>query len=64
MRTSVTSIRCKVKVEVTKLPKLRKMYFSRSISSAVLAWSSKLMVGVIVWDLHYRFLEPDYRISF
>jgi len=36
MRTSVTSTRSKV----TELPKLR------SISSAVLAWSSKLMVDV------------------
>jgi len=34
----------KVKVKVTELPKLRKLHFSRSISSAVLAWSSKLMV--------------------
>jgi len=45
MRTSVTSIRSKVKVKVTELPKLRKLHFSRSISSAVLAWNSKLMVG-------------------
>jgi len=44
MRTSVTSTRSKVKVKVTELPKLRKLHFSRSISSAVLAWSSKLMV--------------------
>jgi len=28
-----------------ELPKLQKLHFSRSISSAVLAWSSKLMVG-------------------
>jgi len=27
-----------------EFPKLRKLHFSRSISSAVLAWSSKLMV--------------------
>ena len=45
MRTSVTSTRSKVKVEVTELPKLRKLHFSRSISSAVLAWSSKLVGG-------------------
>ena len=45
MLTSVTSTRSKVKVKVTELPKLRKLHFSRSISSAVLAWSSKLMVG-------------------
>jgi len=42
---SVTSIRSKVKVKVTELPKLRKVHFSRSISSAGFAWSSKLMVG-------------------
>ena len=45
MRTSVTSTRSKVKVKVTELPKLRKVHFSRSISSAGFAWSSKLMVS-------------------
>ena len=45
MRTSVTSTRSKVKAKVTVLPKLRKVHFSRSISSAISAWSSKLMVG-------------------
>jgi len=45
MRTSMTSIRSKVKVKVTELPKLRKVHFSRSISSAISAWSSKLMDG-------------------
>ena len=45
MRTSVTSTRSKVKVKVMELPKLRKVHFSRSISSAISAWSSKLMVG-------------------
>jgi len=45
MRTSVTSTWSKVKVKVMELPKLRKLHFSRSISSAVLAWSSKLMIG-------------------
>jgi len=44
MRTNVTSTRSKVKVKVTELPKLRKVHFSRSVSSAVLAWSSKVMV--------------------
>jgi len=43
MHTSVTSTRSKVKV--TELPKLRKVHFSRPISSAVFAWSSKVMVG-------------------
>jgi len=42
MCTSVTSTRSKVKV--TELVKLRKLHFSRSVSSAILAWSSKLMV--------------------
>jgi len=45
MHTNMTSTRSKVKVKVTELPKLRKVHFSRSISSAFLAWSSKLMVG-------------------
>jgi len=45
MRTSVTSTRSKIKVKVTELPKLQKVHFSRSISSAVFVWSSKLMVG-------------------
>jgi len=44
MRTSVTSTRSKVRVKVTELPKLQKLHYSRSISSAALAWSSKLMV--------------------
>ena len=47
MRTSVTSTRSKVKVKVkvTELPNLRKLHFSRSVSSAILAWSWKLMLG-------------------
>ena len=45
MHTVVTSTRSKVKVKVTELPKLRKVHFSRSISSAVFAWSSEVMVG-------------------
>ena len=40
----MTLTRSKVKVKVTDLPKLRKVHYSRSISSAVFAWSSKLMV--------------------
>jgi len=43
MHTSVTSTWSKVKV--MGLLKFRKLRFSRSISSAILAWSSKLMVG-------------------
>ena len=45
MHTSVTSTQSKVKVKVTELPKLRKVHFSRLISSTVFAWSSKVMVG-------------------
>jgi len=45
MRTNVTSTQSKVKVKVTELPKLRKVYFSKSISSDVLSWSSKPLVG-------------------
>ena len=41
----MTSTRSKVKVKVTELPKLQKVHFSRSISSAGFAWTSKLMVG-------------------
>ena len=40
----VTLTPSKVKVKVTELVKLRKLHFSRSISSAISAWSSKLMV--------------------
>jgi len=42
--TSVTLTPSMVKVKVTDLPELQKLHFSKSISSAVLAWSSKLMV--------------------
>jgi len=45
MHTSVTSTRSNVKVKVTDLPNLRKVHFSRSMSSAGFACSSKLMVG-------------------
>ena len=45
MRTSMTSTRSKVKVRVTEHPNLRKVHFSRSIFSAILVWSSKLMVA-------------------
>ena len=41
----MTLTRSKFKVKVTELPKLRKLHFSRSISSATFAQSSKLMVG-------------------
>ena len=45
MRTSVTLTRSNVRVKVTELPKLRKLHFSTSISSVILSWSSKLMIG-------------------
>jgi len=49
-------------VKVTELLKLRKWHFSRSLSSAIFAWSSKLMV--VVWDLVYTMSECSFRISF
>ena len=45
VRASMTSTRSKVKVKVMELVKLRKLHFSRSISSAIFVWSSNLMVG-------------------
>ena len=42
MRTSVTSTPSKVKV--AELMKFQKLHFSRSVSYAIFAWSSKLMV--------------------
>jgi len=58
MRINMTSTRSKVKV--TEPPKLRKLHLSRSISSAVLAWRSKLMVdgdsmGPVVQPIGARF---------
>jgi len=46
MRISESSTRSKVKIKVTYLLKLRKLHFSMSISFAIFAWSSKLMVGL------------------
>ena len=42
VHTSMT--RSKVKIKVTELLKFRKLHFSTSIFSTILAWSSKLMV--------------------
>jgi len=66
MRTSMTSTRSKVKIKYTELLKFWKFHFSRSVSSAVLAWSSKLMVDYdSIWDLVFCSLsEPDFWISF
>jgi len=61
MCTSVTSTRSKVKV--TELPKLRKLHFSRSVCSAILAWINWWLV-VIAWDLDYTLSQPDFWISF
>jgi len=44
MLISVTSIRYKVKIKVTRLLKFQKLHYSRSISSAILGWNSKLMI--------------------
>jgi len=63
IRTSMTLTWSKVKINVTELLKFRKLHFSRFISSAILAWSSKLKCTLtlsflwwlimIVWDLVY-----------
>jgi len=44
MRTRMTLTRSNVKVKVTELLKLRKLHFSRSISSTTFVCSSKPMV--------------------
>jgi len=62
MRTRVTSTGLKVKVKVTELLKLRKLHFSSS--SAIFAWSSKLMVGYDSMDLVYSITKPDFPFSF
>jgi len=64
MHISVTSTQSKVKVKVTELPKLRKVHFSRSISSAVLCGAQKWWLAVIVRDLDYSLSESDFWISF
>ena len=59
IHTSVTSARSKV---VMELLKLQQLHFSRSISCAVLAWSSKLTVcgdsmGRVLQHVGARFLN-------
>ena len=44
LHADMTLTRSNVKVKVTGLLKFRKLHYSRSISSAILVWSSKLMV--------------------
>jgi len=63
MRTIVTSTRSNVKVKVRELPKLRKLHFSGSISSAVSAWSSKLVIGGDSMGLGLQLINPDFWIS-
>ena len=62
MYTSVTSTRSKVKF--TGLLKFPKLQFSRSISSAILTWSSNWWLMMIVFDLVHSMSEPDFRIPF
>jgi len=67
MRTCVTSARFKVKVKIMEVPKLQKLHFSRSGSSAVLVWSSKLTVVDDSMGPGQAGLQPvksDFRISF
>jgi len=44
MCTVVTSTRFKVKIKVNELLKFKKLHLSKSISSIIMAWSSKVMV--------------------
>jgi len=44
MRINLTLTQSKVKIKVTELLKFWKLHFSMAICSAILAWSSKLMV--------------------
>jgi len=76
MRTHMTSTRSKVKVKVKvmELLNFRKLHFSRSISSAIFAWSSKLMtendsmgpglqlIGVRFSNFLFRKLSREFRL--
>jgi len=44
MHADMSSTQSEVKIKVTELLKFQQLHFSTSISFAVLAWSSKLMV--------------------
>jgi len=62
MCNSMTLTRFKVKFKVTELPNFQKLHFPASISSAILAWSSKLMadydnVGPNLQPIGARFLN-------
>jgi len=60
MHTIITLTWCKV----TELLKFQKLLLSVSVFSAILAWSSRLIVDMIIWDLVYSLSEPDFSISF
>ena len=68
----MTLTRSKVKVKVTGLLKFRQLpkiayCFSRSISSAILAWSigaQNSWLVMIVRDLDYSLSEADFGVSF
>jgi len=62
MRNIVTLTRSKV--NVMGLLTFRKLHFSRSISSTILTWSSKVMVGDDSMGPVYSVSEPDFQISF
>jgi len=66
MRTSMTSTwsGVKVKVKVTELLTFRKPHFSGSISSAIFAWTSKLMVGGDGMGPGLQLVWAHFRISF
>jgi len=60
MHTSVTSTRSKVKV--MELLEFRKLHFSRSITSAIFTWSSKLMVDCDSMGPSKAFLSPIFEL--
>ena len=62
--TSVTSTQSKVKVKVTGLLNFRKLHFSRSTCSAILAYSSKLMVDDDSMPPCLQLDCADFRIFF
>jgi len=67
MSTNMTLTRSKVKIKVTELLKFRKLHYSRSISSTILACSSKPMAdynNMGLSQLVYSLSESHLRISF
>ena len=53
----------RLKIKVTELLKFRKLHFSRSLSSSILVWSSKLMVDCDSMGPSLYLSEPDFLIS-